>query len=173
MRILIVATEIAALVLAVWSLVALRRWTRLHQGQAILHGWEPAVVIPAQAAAAFLWLWMFFDLPRTFYILGTVTGGWWILPATFVIALLFIQIPGALVILDAAWLRLHPMAAQWTLGRIWGVTGLILISTLGLTTLAKGYELVAAVLGALLFFTVITWLFLTAWWVASHPLPSE
>jgi hypothetical protein len=171
MRILIVATAIAALVLAAWSLIALRRWTRLHHGQEILRGWEPAVVIPAQAAAAFLWLWMFFSLPWTFYILGTVTGGLWVVPGIFVVALLFILIPGSLVILDAAWLKLHPMAAQWTLGRIWGVTGLTLISTLGLAAVFKGYELVAAILGALLFFTVITWLFLTAWWVVSHPLP--
>jgi hypothetical protein len=166
-----IATWVAALVVTVWPLIALRRWTRLHQGQEALRAWEPAIVIPAQAAVFFLWLWMFLSLPWTFYLLGSLTGGLWIVPGRLVIALLFILIPGGLVILDAAWLRLHPIAAQWTLGRIWGVAGLTLISAFGLAVVFEGYGVVAAIFAAVVFFTVITWLFLTAWWVVSHPLP--
>ena len=173
MRILLVAALIAALVLAVWPLIALRRWTRSHHGKETLRGWEAAVVIPAQGAAAFLWLWMFVDLPWTFYILGTLAGGWWGVPALFVIAFLFILLPGGLIILDAAWLRLHPMASQWTLGRIWGAAGLILIASFAMGIFLPGNPLFRALLAPLLLFTVVTWLFLTAWWVLSHPLPSE
>ena len=173
MRILLVAASIAALVVAVWPLIALRRWTRSHQGQETLRSWEPAILIPAHAAAALLWMWMFVTIPWTFYFLGSLTGSLWIIPALLVIALLFILIPGGLIILDAAWLRLHPMASQWTLGHIWGAAGLILIASFAMGVFFPGNPLFMAFLAPLLLFTVVTWLFLTAWWVLSHPVPSE
>ena len=173
MRILLVAASIAALVVAVWPLIALRRWTRSHQGQETLRSWEPAILIPAHAAAALLWMWMFVTIPWTFYFLGSLTGSLWIIPALLVIALLFILIPGGLIILDAAWLRLHPMSAQWTLGRIWGAAGLIFILSFGIAAVFPNHALFAALLVPVLLFTVITWVFLTAWWVLSHPLPAE
>ncbi|HZD84586.1 MAG TPA: hypothetical protein VE052_01645 [Gemmatimonadaceae bacterium] len=166
-----IAAWVAALVVAVWPLIALRRWTRLHQGRETLRAWGPAVVIPAHAAVAFLWLWMFFDLPWTFYILGSFAGRLWIIPARLALALLLILIPGGLVILDAAWLRLHPMGAQWTLGRIWGAAALIFISSFVMGAVVPSYILFIAFLAPLLLFTVVAWLFLTAWWVVSHPLP--
>lgn len=168
-----IGSWVAALVVAVWPLIALRRWTRLHQGQETLRTWGPAVVIPAHAAVAFLWLWMFLDLPWTFYILGSLAGRLWIIPARLVVALLLILIPGGLLLLDAAWLRLHPITPRWTLGRIWGGAGLIFIATFLLAEVFKGYDVVAVAMVSLLFFTVVTWLFLTAWWVVSHPLSSE
>jgi hypothetical protein len=165
-----VATMVASLVLAVWPLVVLRRWTRLPRGELTLRNWGPALAVPAQGVVAFLWLVMLVDLPWTFYVLYWFLGSLWFIPAKLALSLVFVLIPGGLIILDAAWLRVHPIPPGWTLSRIWGMTGAVWLSTVVLGALLRLYD---AVFIVLLLFTTVAWIFLTLWWVASHPLPSD
>jgi|GEM_PF-6339285 len=166
-RMMIVLTVVAALLAAVWPLIVLRRWTRLHKGQATLRGWDPALVIVAQSASVLLWAQILFTLPATFYLTYRVVGNWWFLPAMFVVSLLFILIPGAVTIIDMEWLRLHRIPPHFTMGRIWAVGGSAYIALVVLGMRIDG-DASRSLVGILLVFATVTTLFLTCWSLASQ-----
>jgi hypothetical protein len=167
-----IAAIVASLVIAVWPLVALRRWSRSPRGQETLRGWQPAVVIPTQAAVALVWPVMLFGLPWTFNVLYELAGNLWNVPAKLALTSVFILIPGGLIIFDAAWFRLHPLPREWTLGRIWGTAGLLSVASLLLGVVSEGTAVSVAAVDLLIFAVLLT-ASLTAWWVVSHPVIAD
>jgi len=169
MTILWIASIVASLAIAIWPLVVLRRWGRSPRGQETLRGWRPAVVVPAQAAVALLWLVMLFGLQWTVYALYQLAGDLWYVPAKLAITTVFILVPGGVIIFDASWFHLHRIPRQWTLGRIWGMAALLLLASamLAATSISTAISVGGVVLQI---FSVLSAIFLTAWWIASHPV---
>jgi hypothetical protein len=141
-------------------------------GQETLRSWLPAIVIPVQSIVVLLWCQMVFELPWSLYALYTLIGRWWVLPARLIMALLFIIVPVGFFIVDGEWLRLHRIPSHWTLRRIWLGTVSMLAVALVLTLLFNQKDVGLGV-GVLLLFTIVTTVFLTVWWVKSHPLPAS
>ena len=169
MRFLIMANVVASIALSIWSVLALRQWARSIRGRDTLRAWSPAIVIPAQGAVALLWLQMALALPWTNYILYKLAGSWWVIPGMFVVSFLLIIVPFGLIVVDAEWLRIHPMPSHWTLQRIWAATGATAISS-GVLIGVSGNFAWSTGFAILLIFTVAAAIFLTAWWIVSRPL---
>ena len=172
MRILALASLAAALAFGVWVLAALRRWTRSAPGRASLAVLSPGAVVPAQTAVVVLWWQIVLDGPWTFYGLYQLMGDWSLVLVNLIAALVFVLLPGSLVILDAAWLRLHRIPSQWTVGRVWAWFVLILIACVAVGEMFPN-EVVRISMGVVLLFAAVSSVFLTAWWIVSHPVVAD
>jgi hypothetical protein len=125
--------------------------------------------MPAQGAVALLWLQMALTLPWTNYVLYKLVGNWWVIPGIFVVSVLLIIVPFGLIVVDAEWLRIHPMPSHWTLPRIWTATVATAISSGALIGASENFAWSTG-FAILAFFAVIAWIFRTAWWFVSHPV---
>jgi hypothetical protein len=175
MRILAFANMAATLAFAIWALFALRRWTQSPRGKETVSTWSPGLVIPAQTVIALLWWQMLLDAPWTAYLLYQFMGNWSIVMARLLLVFLLLLLPGSLVILDLAWMRLHRISAERQFRRIWRMLGWVsaaLVACLA-GTYAFHSELLGIAFGVLFIFVVVSAVFLTAWWVVSHPVLAE
>ena len=172
MPVLTFANMAATLVFAIWALFALRRWARSPRGKEAVSTWSPGLVLPAQTAIALLWWEALLDMPWTGYVLYQFMGDWSVVLVRLLLVFLLLLLPGGLLILDAAWMRLHRMPSQWTLDRIWKITGLLFLSCFILGYVFRS-ELLDAGLGVVLVFAFVSTAFLTAWWVVSHPVIAD
>jgi len=101
-----------------------------------------------------------------------VVGDWSLVLVNSIEALVFVAIPGSLVIVDAAWLRLHRIPSPWTLGRIWGLAVLISIGGAAVGEVFPN-DVVSISMSIVLLFAVVSAVFLTAWWIVSHPVVAD
>ena len=172
MRILAFVNMAATLALAIWALYALRRWARSSRGKEALSVWSPGLVLPAQTAIALLWWQMLLDMPWTGYVLYQFMGEWSVFLVRSLLVFLLLLLPGGLAILDAAWMRLHRMPSQWTLDRVLRITGLVFLACFILGYMSSS-EVLNVGLGVVLVFALVSTVFLTAWWVVSHPVIAD
>jgi hypothetical protein len=174
-RILTSANMAATLAFAIWALFALRRWTRSSRGKETVSTWSPSLVVPAQTVIALLWWQMLLDAPWTAYVLYQFLGDWSLVLARLLLVFLLLLLPGSLVILDVAWMRLHRIPSERQFGRIWRILGWVSAALVACLAAAYAFhsDLLGIAFGVLFIFVVVSAVFLTAWWLVSHPVLAE
>ena len=170
--ILTAASMVVTFAFSAWLLMALNRWTKSWRGKEILRNWSPGAVISAQTAAAILWWQIIVDAPLTYYVLYQVMGVWSIVLNAFIVMLVFVLLPGGLLIVDTAWVRLHRIPPQWTVARVWAWAVLISIGGVVVGNVFPN-EVVLISMGVVLIFAAVSAIFLTAWWIVSHPIVAD
>jgi hypothetical protein len=170
--VLLLVTYAIALLGAGALLTRVRAWVHSERGKASVRAWPPAVVIPLQSAIALFWVQAFLAFRWITWNLAQVLDDpWWSMLRSGQVVFLLVVVPVTVAIVGNSWLRLHPLPEAWSLGRIWlgGLAAIPLATSVGAFP-ADGAKDAA---GLALLFVALTTLFLTRWWLISHPIQAS
>ena len=161
-----------AVVGAVAALVPIRRWVRSASGNESLGTWPATLVIPLQAAIALFWLQALFSLRWIAWNLAQVISDpWWSLLRSAQVVFLLVFTPVAVTLVGDSWLKLHPLPPLWSLDRIW--LGGFAALCVGTIIAFLDTEAAQEAAGLTFMFALLTTLFLTRWWLITHPIRRE
>jgi hypothetical protein len=162
--------DAAVLVPTAFLLIRLSRWARSPKAQFAIAAWPPQVVVPLQMVIALFWFYGVY--------IGWRTIAWVIFPLVPYLVyaavnlvqavFLLVVIPSSLIIVGNAWMRNHPLPNSWSLGKIWVAFLAVVATAFALGSLPVDDVETSA--GVMLILSTITVLFLTQWWIASHPI---
>jgi hypothetical protein len=167
--VLVIITYGIALLGAAAGLMPIRAWVHSTRGRESLSAWPVAAVIPLQTAIALLWLQALFSLPWIAWNLAQVVADpWWSVIRAAQVVFLLAFVPLTVAMVGDSWLRFHPLPKAWSLARIWlgGLVATAIATSIGALPADGSGE--AA--GLAFMFSVLTTLFLTRWWLITHPI---
>ena len=165
--------DAAVLVPAVLLLIRLRRWAASSNSGATIAAWPVQVIVPLQMAIALFWLYAVFIGMRTVAWIVFPLVPWMVYAIINLIQIVFllVVVPASLIILGNAWMRHHPLPNSWSLGKIW--LGFVAITAFSFALGSVPVTDASTSAGVMLMLALITTLFLTQWWIASHPIRED
>lgn len=170
--VLLIVSYAIALLGAAAVLARVRAWVHSTRGRDSIRAWPAPVVIPLQTAIALLWLQALFSAPWIAWNLAqVVVDPWWSMLRSAQAVFLIVFVPVTVAIVGDSWLRLHPLPEAWNLARVWlgGFAAIVIATSIGVLP-TEGARDAADVAIA---FIVLTTLFLTRWWLITHPIKRE
>jgi hypothetical protein len=170
--VLLILSYVVTGVGAVAALVSVRRWVHSASGKQSVRTWPVTLVIPLHTAIALLWLQALFSFPWLAWNLAQVISDpWWSILRSAQVVFLLVFTPVAVAFVGDSWLRLHPLPTLWSLERI--LLGGFAAIALAVAITFSGAEGADDVGGLMFMFALLTTLFLTRWWLITHPIKRE